>query len=281
MKILIAESGSTKTDWVYLADNKEIDFKSIGINPNNQSTETIKSLLIKDVLPHIKDFQIEKIFFYGSGCSSKERKQKMINILSSTIDKKASIEIEHDLLGASRALCKNKQTSICCILGTGSNSCLFDGQQIKMNIGGHGYILGDEGSGTHLGKLLLNAYLNQNLESDLMEALDREFNLDKISIYKAIYENEAPNKFLASFAPFIHLHKDNQSIKELITKAFHDFISNHLVHYPHLDEHEVHFAGSIAYYFQDELKLSLQAHKIKIGRIVEKPIQQLVAYHKK
>lgn len=279
MNILVAESGGTKTDWAFISKDQEHRFQSQGINPNIQSSSSIAEMLSEEVLPELTEFSIEKIFFYGSGCSNPDRKDKLRRILNEEIQPSGEIEVEHDLLAAARALCFHDK-GIACILGTGSNSCKFNGKTIELNIGGHGFVLGDEGSGVHLGKLLLNAYLNQSLESDMMEVLNDQFGLDKVSVYNAVYQKENPHKFLSSFAKYVHQHKDRPAIKQIIQRAFNGFIETHLLHYPKHTEYPIHFVGSIAHHFKGELEIALEKYEMKIGKVTNEPINELIEYHK-
>lgn len=278
MKLLIAESGSTKTDWVLVSDHGEQAFKTKGINPQILSLETIQDIIGNELLGQLEVKEIDTICFYGAGCSSPDRQKIISDILSNNFNCN-SITVEHDLLAAARA-CSQNEKGITCILGTGSNTCLYNGANIELNIGGYGYILGDEGSGAHLGKLLMKAYLNQSLDSELIEALNDNLSLGKEKIFKNVYKYEAPNQYLASFAPFIAKHKTRQCIKEIINQSFQSFVEQHLMHYPRNNSYDINFVGSVAHHFRDELELILNKNGFKMGKVVQQPITELIQYHK-
>ena len=278
---LIADSGSTKTDWVVLDGNNEIiSFQTEGLNPFFKNSETIyKVLMSVEEIQSYKE-KIKAIFFYGAGCSSTE----MNNVVYQGLKKafpQAHVHVKHDLLGASIALCGN-QKGICAILGTGSNSCVFDGEKIIEEQVSLGYILGDEGAGTDIGKRLLKDYLYQTMPRHLSQELSTDYHLTKTKILQQIYQSEAPNRYLASFARWVGKRKKNEAyLRNLVEQSFQSFITTHIIKYPDYKQYTFNVVGSVAYHFQEELtKVATQYH-LKIGEILQKPIEGLITYHKK
>lgn len=279
--ILITDSGSSKCTWC-LVQNAQ-DFQqtdTTGINPSTQNDGLILHILKEEVLPGINGMDanpedITQIYFYGAGCTPLQ-KERMKSILSGFFPR-AGIEVESDLLGAARALL-GKEKGIACILGTGANSCLYDGREIVCNTPSLGYILGDEGSGAYLGKMFLRSLFKGKLPEDICMAFKKENKMNMADVIERIYRREMPNRFLASMAPFLHRHKENTEINKIIHDAFEDFINFNLTQYKK-DCIKVSFTGSVAFFFEKELKESLLKHGYKLDRITRKPIEGLVNYH--
>jgi N-acetylglucosamine kinase-like BadF-type ATPase len=264
---LIADSGSTKTHWYIKETNKHIFTK--GYNPYFESTEEIKHSINLELLPQIEKEKIQEIEFYGAGCSA-EKKHIVENALKE-IFSATKIIVESDLLGAARAL-SNDEESIVCILGTGSNSCLFDGKKIVKNISPGGFILGDEGSGAVLGKLFISDLLKNQIEPELTDLFRNEYpELSTPSIIDAVYRKPFPNRFLAQFSKFIHTHRNHTYCKTLLHNHFSAFFSRCITQYNRNDL-PIHFVGSIAYYFKEELLESAQKYGYQIKKIQKDPI---------
>ena len=277
--LLIADSGSTKTSWRLADENKKIyHFLTEGLNPYFKSqgevVEEIQTALIP-VFPH--GAKVTQVFFYGAGCSSTSKCQLMKDAMLQCFPG-ADIYISHDILGAALAACASSE-GIVCILGTGSNSCSFDGKKIVEVIGGLGYILGDEGSGSHLGKSLLEAYLNRELPADLAQNFNDTFHMTKEEIEKRVYEKPEANRFLASFSRFLGEHKEHPYFAHMIEGCFDVFLEKHVCRYPDYTKKQVHFIGSIAYNYADMLKKSAQKKNISIGKILPYPIEELMLFH--
>ena len=277
--LLIADSGSTKTSWRLADENKKIyHFLTDGLNPYFKSqgeiVEELKSALIP-LFPN--DVKVTQIYFYGAGCSSSS-KCELVNEALMQCFPGAKAMISHDILGAARAACANSE-GIVCILGTGSNSCLYDGQKIVSVIGGLGYILGDEGSGSHLGKNLMEAFLNRELPEELAKAFTEKYHLTKEEIEKRVYEKPEANRFLASFSRFIGEHKQHPYFAAMIEQCFDIFLEKHVCRYPDYEHKQVHFIGSIAYNYTDFLRKSAQKKNISIGKILPYPIEELTLFH--
>lgn len=274
---LIADSGSTKTDW--LGGNEKISYPIIqttGINPFHQSPQNIKHILIHELLPHLpKEITWDEIYFYGAGCTSE--KSKLLKDILQSLFPTTHIEVQSDLLGAARALCGN-QSGIACILGTGSNSCLYDGKDIVSNISPLGYILGDEGSGAVLGKRLIGDCLKQQLPPKICHTFMEAFGLTPATIIEKVYRQPQANRFLASLTLFLSAHRDIPEIHQLLISCFTDFFRRNVMLYPY-KQHTVHFIGSIAWHFQEEVKEAAKDLDIQTGLFIQSPIEKLKEFH--
>lgn len=276
--ILIADSGSTTADWAQV-DGIHADkiVKTAGINPYFYSEKEIVDIFQLDLLPFINHELVEEIFFYGAGLMSMNN-VAVIDSALLQIFGRMSMTIETDILGAARSLFGDNP-GIACILGTGSNSCIFDGKKITDNIRSVGFILGDEGSGAHMGIALLKAYVREELPSEIKDAFEATFRYRKDEILGEIYRKSRPNRFIASFAKFIEENQNNTFISEMIANSFALFFDNNVCKYPNYKEIPVGFTGSIGYHFQEILKETANRKGITITKITETPIQGLIDYH--
>jgi glucosamine kinase len=277
--ILIADSGSTKTDWI-LYNNKTEEaqsFHSQGLNPYFVESHEIAKVA-EDCFRSIDINEISQLFFYGAGCSSVQSKTIVKNGLASVF-RKANIEIEHDLMAAARALLGDR-SGVACILGTGSNACLYDGAKIVKEAVSFGYMLGDEGSGNHLGKKLLKAIFNGKAPQEIKNAFIKEYpSLDLSLLLEQLYKTPSPNKFLASFSPFINSHRKNAFIQNMIKSSFQDFLDEFVVDFSADEQLLIGFQGSIAWAYNDLLMDVIEERKMKIGPIIKQPIEKLLEYH--
>ncbi len=277
MKI-IADSGSTKTHWCVI--DKTVVIKDVftkGINPFYQSEAEIALEIELHLLPELIGINIEQIFFYGAGCSFPEKKGLVNNALNSYF-KGVLIEVESDLLGAARALFIDNK-GVACILGTGSNSCLYDGKNIIENVSPLGFILGDEGSGAVLGKIFIADCLKNQLPLELKENFLNTYELTPAIILDNVYKQPFPNRFLANFTPFLLANIDEPSVFNLVFDSFDAFFVRNVLQYS-LEDVKVGFVGSIAYYFRDTLEIVAYERGISISEIVQSPMNGLVEYHK-
>lgn len=274
---IIADSGSTKTDWC--TGNSKADGRIVqtgGINPFHQSSDEIGQVISSTLVPQLGDTTgFTDIYFYGAGCIPEKAEIVKQALLQSF--PQAVVGVESDLLGAARALC-NKSAGIACILGTGSNSCAYDGEKITAHISPLGYILGDEGSGAVLGKRLAGDCLKHQLPEDLCRDFLKEYGLTPAMILDKVYRQPLANRFLASLTPFLSAHKHRQEIHALLVSCFTDFFRRNVMQYEYQGM-PVHFTGSIAYYFQEEVKEAALALGISIGNILKSPMEGLVDYH--
>lgn len=274
--ILIADSGSTKTDWCMVENGETIlRFKTKGINPFFQTEGEIQKEIETGLLPGLNGIQPAAIYFYGAGCAFPEKNEMIRRAINRYLP--ASVEVGSDLLAAARALCGNRP-GIACILGTGSNSCQYDGKEIVKSISPLGFILGDEGSGAVLGKLLIGDVLKDQLPAALKEQFLAEYALTPALIMDRVYRQPFPNRFLAGFSPFISAHLDEPAIWELATRSFMAFFTRNVMQYDYL-ELPVHFVGSVAWHYQIMLKDIAFNLGIRPGTIIQSPMDGLIAYH--
>ncbi len=277
--ILVADSGSTKTDWMAVsAENGILEFRTTGINPVRDSQDAILFVLNGELMPHLPSaWNCAGVYFYGAGCR-RPYADTVRNCLMQTF-RGAQVTVDTDMLGAARALCGNKP-GIACILGTGSNSCYYDGRGIAGNVPPLGYILGDEGSGAVLGRTLVGLLLKGVLPSSLRDKFFRQYALTTEAIIENVYRKPLPNRFLASLAPFIADHRGEPGIHEMLVSSFRLFFSRNVKAYGH-PEMPVNFAGSIAYVFEDELKAAASQEGLKTGKILRSPIAGIAGFHGK
>jgi glucosamine kinase len=278
--IVVADSGSTKTDWVFIdtENNKTFTIKTTGFNPYFQSSEVIYQTIVKEfgaqieILPAVKE-----VFYYGAGCSSEDKNEIVASALRRLFSN-ASIEVQHDMIAASRATLGN-EPGIACIIGTGSNSCVWDGYEIVHNIPSHGYVFGDEGSGAYLGIELLKLFLNNQMSPALRAEFLKEYNEDEDSILTRVYKGVGPNVYLATFAKFYRNHLHFPELKEVIENAFKKFFDTRIVKYPNYKSYKLGFVGSIAFHFNDILKSVADSYGMQIVTVTKCPIDNLVIYH--
>jgi N-acetylglucosamine kinase-like BadF-type ATPase len=276
--ILIADGGSTKTDWRLIKEGREYkQVQTPGFNPYLVGTAEIEEILWKELQPYIDNNAVSAVYYYGAGCSTPVKNMIVENAFEK-IFPNARIHINHDLLAASHALCGDKE-GIAAILGTGSNSCYYDGKEIKDKIFSLGYFFGDEGSGAYLGKQLLTAYLHNELPEEIEKRFKEEYTLSLESILDAVYTKPAPSRFLASFSRFISNNSDHSYIYNLITEAFRAFYKYQVCCYARHKEVPVHFVGSVAYHYKDILTEVGNEFGIKTGKFIKAPIDGLVEYH--
>lgn len=275
--ILIADSGGTKTDWRLINDDGKIDqFKTSGLNPyltsGREMEETISGLKAQT-----GEKRVSEIFFYGAGCSSQEN----VEIISQALSKQfegAKIEVNHDLLGAARALC-GKDAGIACILGTGANSCVYDGGKIIDNIPSLGFILGDEGGGSYLGRILINSYFSGDLPHELSSKLEKRHNMDRDEILESVYQKPRPAQYLASFSKFLYDHQKHPHIYGILYRAFKLFYERNVLKYEGASDYPVHFCGSVAFYYNSLIRQVGKELGLSIQNILESPIAGLTLFH--
>jgi len=277
--IIIADSGGSKIDWRLIETNGAIAQASApGFNPYYQPIEDLKKNVQELLLPKINE-RVNKIFFYGAGVSSVKNQ---LTIKSAFLEffPEAHIEIGWDLLAAARALC-GTEPGIACIMGTGSNSCLYDGEKIIGNVANLGWILADEGSGTNIGRKFLVDYLRQVMPETLRVQFKERFPLTREEFLEKVYQQERPSAFLASFTKFIFQHLREPYCYKLVYDSFSEFYENNVMKYDNYKNLKVHFTGSIAFYFSDILRQVAADKGITVKNILEGPIAGLTLYHQK
>lgn len=277
--ICVADSGSTKTDWVFAkpgaGPNDWLRHSSQGLNPFYVSTQEVEQT-IERAIPEGLLSQTTHVYFYGAGCSSAERSRLLLKGIEPQF-KHAKVEVDHDLLAAARASCHNSN-GVVSILGTGSNSCKYNGLEIIDNVDNLGFLLGDEGSGADIGRSLVKARCYREMPKHIEERFDDQFEWDKEEMLKQVYHRPMPNRYMASFAPFCDQYHDEPFIKDLVKKAMLEFIDRHLVKY-NVPDWEHHFIGSIASHFEEELRAVMQQRGLRLGNIIKHPVHALLNYH--
>ena len=276
---LIADSGSTKTAWCLVSGSQVVKlFETAGINPFFQTEEDIISQLKGALLPEIGDNCVENIYFYGAGCANPDKNRALEGLLKSVVGAKLAF-VASDMLGAARGLL-GKESGIACILGTGANSGVYDGESLVKGVYAGGYIVGDEGSGGVLGKLLISDWVKKQMPQDIYDALTTEYELTYLGVVDRVYKQPFPNRWLAQFTKFMSAHRDHPYIHNLLVEAFKAFFTRNIKQYDEWKTLEVGFIGSIAFYFNAELAEAAEICGIKLGKIMQNPIEGLVEYHK-
>ena len=275
---LIIDCGSTKADWVILNGNNIVSsFNTEGFNPNYTDKNAISSIVLNNISYQDYIQYITDVYFYGTGCGNHENCTIIKDIFQS-IFVNAKIYVTHDMMAACHALLGNKE-GVACILGTGSNSCHYDGKEIISKAVSLGYIVGDEGSGNHIGKQLLRDYFYKKMPSELSDKFEKEHDADISSVIDNLYHKTQASKYLASFSKFAYENKENEYIKSICSRCFDEFIECFILRYGMSKDTKIGFVGSIAYYFQDLLSERLENHGLGIGNIIKNPIEGLIEYH--
>jgi len=277
--ILIADSGSTKIDWCVVDHGKLVkQVFTCGMNALLLTEEEMQLRIATELMPEIKDFNIDKVYYYGAGCVSDEVCGNVRNAIAANLAAR-EIEVHSDLLAAARALCDHN-AGIACILGTGSNSCVYDGKDIVDNVSPLGYILGDEGSGAVLGKILVGDVLKQQLPQELCEKFLEQYGLDRLTIIRRVYKEPQANRFLASLTRFLIENIEHPAIYALVYNSFKSFFVRNIANYNNYKELKVNFVGSIAYYYSAVLKQVSTDMGCTIGTIIQSPMEGLLNYHR-
>jgi N-acetylglucosamine kinase-like BadF-type ATPase len=277
--ILIADGGSTKADWIAINEDKKEEFRvrTLGLNPAVVAEEELNNRIINMFqLIHIKD-EVTEIHFYGAGCGTPKPVQILKDILQA-IFVNAKISIAEDMLAAVYAA-SGKEPSLVCILGTGSNSCYFDGENIEMKTPSLGYILMDEASGNYFGKLLLREYYYDKMPKAIAQKFEAEFNLETDHVKKNLYRMPNPNMYLASFAKFMFEFKEEKYIKRIIKRGFQEFFKYRILPFEKSSDTPLYFIGSIAFYFKDILEKVAKKYDLKVTDVIQRPIDNLLQYH--
>lgn len=275
--LLIADSGSTKTDWRIIQHGKETHaITTKGMNPFFQTPSEMETELRSSLLPHLPVTPFDAIYFYGAGCTP-EKSQVVAQTLQQCIKVKECIEVHSDLLAAARGLCGH-QPGIACILGTGSNSCFFDGTAITANVPALGFILGDEGSGANLGKRLVGDLLKNQLGDELKNKFFRQFNTSMAEVIDKVYRQPFPSRYLASLNVFLEQNRTHEGIHRLLVRAFQDFIERNVMQYSY-EKYAMNCIGTIAVVYQPELAEAADRCGVTLGKICKSPTEGLIQYH--
>lgn len=277
--ILVADCGSTKIDWCLLNDGKVVkQVFTLGMNAVMLTEEEMRQRLADELAPELAGYPVASVYFYGAGCISEEVCSNVARAIRANLPSAETVEVHTDLLAAARALCGHDR-GIACILGTGSNSCYYDGTRIVDNVSPLGFILGDEGSGAVLGKILLGDVLKNQLPADLCEKFLSQYELDRLSIIRRVYKEPQPNRFMASVTPFLIENIDRPEIHTLVLNAFKAFFTRNIAQYPGYADLAVNFIGSIAYYYREVLEEAAAACGCRIGSIIKSPMEGLIRFH--
>lgn len=277
--ILVADCGSTKIDWCLLNNGKvEKQVFTLGMNAVMLTEEEMRTRLADELAPEMAGYPIEEVYFYGAGCISPEVCGNVARAIQANILDTKVVEVHTDLLAAARALC-GRTPGIACIMGTGSNSCYYDGEKICDNVSPLGYILGDEGSGAVLGKLLIGDVLKNQLPKDLCEKFLQQYELDRMTIIRRVYKEPQGNRFLASITPFLIQNIDRPEIHALVLNSFKAFFVRNIQQYKNYSELSVNFIGSIAYYYREVLEEAAAQCGCTVGTIIKSPMEGLIKFH--
>ncbi|MGZ8545618.1 MAG: N-acetylglucosamine kinase [Flavisolibacter sp.] len=275
--ILLADSGATKAEWCLLAGRKKTIFTQ-GISPYFLNTEQISELLENELLPKLGQTRIDHIYYYGTGCANPQNAKSVKKALQKNFPG-AKVEVQTDLMAAARAVC-GREKGIACILGTGSNSCYYNGKSILKNSPGLGYVLGDEGSGAILGKKVIQYYLYNTFDEDLRSRFDARFVTTAVEILDHVYKQPMPNRYLAGFTMFLAENRGHYMIENIIEDGLNDFFFQHLCKYAEVWKYPVNFVGSVADGFRDKIEELCGSYEFELGKILKNPMQGLVEYHR-
>ena len=279
--ILIADSGSTKTAWCLLSGNQRVkDITTKGINPFYQTEEEIEAELKNTLCQEIDgENKINSVYFYGAGCADSQINNKLAKTLQQVL-KSDKAEVSSDMLGAARGIFK-RQKGIACIMGTGSNSAYYDGNEIVKSIPAGGFIIGDEGSGAVLGKTLIADYIKNQMPENILAEFKKFYNGTYLDVVNHVYKQPFPNRWLANFTKFMYEKREDDYIHNMIVNSFTLFFNRNIKQFDSWKDMEVGFVGSIAYYFEKELKEAAQKCEITVSEIYQNPIEGLIEYHSK
>ena len=278
--ILVVDSGSTKTDWIALENKGKIIFstQTRGMNPQVLSSSIISERIINNFDLYHNRNSVSKIFFYGAGCGVSSSVNRILKVFQ-TIFKNSEFDIKEDTYAAVYSTIKVGEKAIVCILGTGSNCSYYDGKDIKQRIVSLGYTLMDEASGNFFGKELIRSYYFNEMDSNIARAFEKEYDLNADVIKDNLYRKENPNAYLATFSKFLIENKDYNVFKEIIYKGLNRFIAHQIMQFKDCYHIPIHFVGSIAHYLKEEIRKSLTEKGLKMGNVVQRPIDNLVNYH--
>ena len=277
-QILIADSGSSTTGWCLLGKRQKLLVETQGISPYFMDQNQIESILTNELLPSLGKKSPDKVFFYGTGCANPEN-IKMIKKAIKRVFPLAKVSVESDLIGASKSVC-GLDKGIVSILGTGSNSCFYNGKKVVKNSPGLGYVLGDEGSGAYLGKRVIQHFLYQTFDPDMMDRFRLKYQTDVTEILDTVYKKPLANRYLAGFVGFLIENRGHFMIENIIEDGFNDFFFNHIYKYRESWTMPIHFVGSVAYGFKDVLKQLCETYELQLGKVIKTPLDGLIVFHK-
>jgi glucosamine kinase len=278
MSILIADSGSTKCEWCLVGARKTTTYFTQGMSPYFLTAEQMEQVIRTELCGQLKKNVPDEIHFYGTGNKNPDNSKRTKAVLQRVFPK-SKVTVDHDLLAAARALCLH-EPGIACILGTGSNSCSYNGKKIIKNSPGLGYVLGDEGAGTCMGKKVIQHYLYDVFEKDLKEKFEAKYDSDASEILENVYQKPLPNRYLAGFTKFLGENRGHYMIENIIEDGLNEFFYNHVSRYNESSSYPVHFTGGVAYHFRDVVLSLCEAYGMRAGTILKNPMEGLVRYHR-
>lgn len=274
---LIADSGATKAEWCLLHNGKKKILFTQGISPYFLSIDQISELVTNELKKKLKNVEVDEIFYYGTGCANPQNAKNVKKALLKVFPD-SNVTVNTDLMAAARAVCGH-QKGIACILGTGSNSCYYNGSTIVKNSPGIGYVLGDEGSGAYLGKKVIQYYLYNTFDEDLRARFDAKFITTPPEILDNVYKKPLPNRYLASFTMFLAENRGHYMIENIIEDGLNDFFFQHLCKYNEVWKYPVSFVGSVAFGFKDVLQELCNTYEFELGAVLKNPVEGLIKYH--
>jgi glucosamine kinase len=279
MAILLADSGATKCEWC-LAETKKRT-KTVftqGISPYFLNTSQIETILRTELVPNLKKVPtVEAVYYYGTGCKNPDN-VKIVKKAIASVFPDADVQVTDDLMGAARALCGDEK-GIACILGTGSNSCYYNGKKIVKNSPGIGYVLGDEGSGAYLGRKVLQYFLYDTFDEELRYKFDAKYATTNVEILENVYKKPLPNRYLASYTLFLAENRGHYMVENIIEDGLNDFFFNHLCKYTESWKLPIHFVGGVSFAFSDVIKDLCHSYEFELGTILKNPMEGLIQYH--
>ena len=274
---LIADSGATKCEWRLVHDNEIQTIITTGLSPYFLSEEKILAVLQTELLANMPEVTVNKVAFYGTGLGNADN-LKLIKAILHKIFPDATIDVTHDLMAAVHATA-GREKGVVAILGTGSNSCYYNGKKIVKNSPGLGYVLGDEGSGAYLGKKVIQYYLYNTFDEDLRARFDATFTVTAKDILESVYTKPFPSRYLASYAIFLAQNRGHYMVENIIEDGLNDFFFQHLCKYAESWKLPIHFAGSIAYGFRDVIAQLCNSYEFELGKVVQSPMEGLLKYY--
>lgn len=281
--LLLADSGSTKTDWALIQPGQGLinRIATIGFNPYFIDSESIYNALEDSLIAEIDVAQVDQVYFYGAGCATEAKKAIVYKALHRSFPQAANIQVGHDLLASARALL-GKNKGFAAILGTGANTCIYDGIDCVQNIDSLGYLLGDEGSGSYIGKKFVRDFMRKQLEPELHSRFQEKFQIENNDqIYQTLFTTQFPNRYLAGFCKFAEEFPDHPYIQSKVSDAFRDFFKNLVSRYPDYTQYTFNCVGSVGYTFKELLTTAAGSYHMQVGKILASPMEDLIAYHQK
>jgi N-acetylglucosamine kinase-like BadF-type ATPase len=275
---LLADSGATKTEWRLIGGSRNKSLTTKGISPYFFTSQQIAELVVAEVAPWLGSAEIGAVYYYGTGCAVPANIKLVEKGLRLGLPQALQVEVASDLLAAARALCGN-QKGIACILGTGSNSGVYNGKKITRNNPAPGFILGDEGSGAFLGKKVLQHFIYNTFDEELMHKFNLMFATDYRTILDHVYKQPWPNRYLAGFTPFLSDNRGHYMIENILEDGLSEFFYNHLYKYPETWRYPISFVGSVAWNFRDVLAELCNSFQLQLGKVLQAPMEGLVVYH--